>query len=656
MARQVKQKFCLRSIFSSGHWSIATTGTRASRTESLLPPACACEPARQASASMKGLINKKRANEEVGRTRDIKVELPTQESGYSQPVKRRRLWRHDVQVSQSMGAICKKEENKEAGLDLHNLWLKIKMEVKEEIEAMDGRNPEGGLQEAKTEPTDCKVKAEASFLTSTSGKDGKNIKGQPKVKVGKAQAADGKAAMVKAEPALEETGRQLTLPTGHSLADRSDLPNFEGQMTAWAHQCAEFRGKSTWTPSRPCCPAHLFFISPIVPEEKDLPCVQRLSQKELCCLRRFFERRHPIFAAPLPAADPTPKPLARAAAAASQEDKNFPARGAACMKMWPWMRDLPSGIWAGRGLAYDEQSGLRRLSSAGGAEAMHSVQVWESVGAAGQPAAQPPTAAKSAAATPGPAAAGGNVPGNALKPAKVLSKQQEKQSGVPGISWVSPQFTWKLRWTEKDEKGASTRQAQSFTISSFMKQGLNEVEAEAAALEAAKAFRADLVAKGCIKEKVRDESLTSDVPGVSFQKLKKKWLVQIVKPGSRNIHGGYFTEKAEAEARATELRELHGLQRTVKSCAARAELPVFQPKVAFPGVTWHARSQCWQADSKGTIRMQRTFKPLEHSELELEKAFAKAVAWLKKQRKEIQDGGGAGAKGKIDKKGRSKKG
>ncbi|CAJ1345935.1 unnamed protein product, partial [Effrenium voratum] len=361
MARQVKQKFCLRSIFSSGHWSIATTGTRASRTESLLPPACACEPVCQASASMKGQIKKEPANEEVGRTRDIKVELPTQESGYSQPVKRWRLWRHDVQVSQSMGAICKKEENKEAGLDLHNLWLKIKMEVKEEIETMDGRNPEGGLKEVKTEPTGCKVKAEASFLTSTSGKDGKNVKGQPKVKVGKAQAADGKAAMVKAEPALEETGRQLTLPTGHSLADRSDLPNFEGQMTAWAHQCAEFRGKSTWTPSRPCCPANLFFSSPIVPEEKDLPCVQRLSQKELCCLRRFFERRHPIFAAPLPAADPTPKPLARAAAAASQEDKNFPARGAACMKMWPWMRDLPSGIWAGRGLAYDEQSGLRRL-------------------------------------------------------------------------------------------------------------------------------------------------------------------------------------------------------------------------------------------------------------------------------------------------------
>ncbi|CAJ1417439.1 unnamed protein product [Effrenium voratum] len=484
-----------------------------------------------------------------------------------------------VTVSQSMGAMCKKEES-------------------QEIEAM--RRP-GGV---KTEPTESKA-----------GEDGTNIKRQPKVKVEKGQS-DEKAAVVKAD-----------------------------QMTAWARQCVEFRRKSTWMPSRPvlltkkpCCPASLFFSSSIVPEEKDPPCVQRLSQKELCCLRRFFER---------------------AAAAATQEDARFPASGAACMKMWPWMRDLPSSIWAGRGLAYDEQCGLRRLSCAGGAEAMHGVQVWESVGA-GQPTAQPPTAAQSAAA-PRSVAVGdarANVPGNAVKPAKVLAKQQEKQSGVPGISWQISRFCWQLRWTEKDKKGGSARHIQNFTISSFMKQGLNEVEAEAAALEAAKAFRADLVARGRIKEKLRDESLTSDVPGVKFAKARKKWHVSIPKPGGGRIQGGYFTEKAAAEARATELRELHGLQRTVKRCAARAELPVFQPKVAFPGVTWHVQKQCWQARTSGSKSRKYcccSFRPLDHSEPELEKAFARAVAWLKKQRKEIQAGEGAAAKGKIDKKGRSKK-
>ncbi|CAJ1417442.1 unnamed protein product [Effrenium voratum] len=598
-ARQVEQLLCFRSIFSSGHGSIATTG-------------------------MKGQIKKDPADEEVGRIPNIKVELPTQESGCSQPVKRRRLQRHDVQVSQSMGAICKKEENKEAGLDLHNLWLKIKMEVKEEV---------------KTEPADCKVKPESSFSTSASGKDGKN----------KAQAADGTAARVKAESVLEETGRQLAL---HSLADGKDLTDFEGQMTVWAHQCAEFRRKSTWTPSRPCCPASLFFNSLIVPEEGP-PCVQRLSQKELCCLRRFFKRGHPIFAAPLAAADPITKRFASAVTTDAREDASFPAS----MKMWPWMRDLPSGLWAGRGLAYDKQNGLRRLSSAGGAEAMHDVQVWESVGAAGPPAAQPPTAAQSAAAKPGTVAvAAGDTrgnPSNAVKPARVLSKQQEKQSGVPGISWLAPQFSWQLKWTEKGKAGASARCYKRFSINSFMKEGLDEQRAEAAALEAAKHFRTDLVARGRIKEKVRDESRTSDVPGVEFEKGRKKWRVRVRKGGKR-IEGGCFTEKSAAEACALELRELHGLQRTVKRCAAWAELPVIQPKVPFPGVGWHAPSQCWQGRTSGKSRKYCSFRPLDHSEAELEKAFAEAVAWLKKQQKEMQAREGAVAQ--IDKKGRSKKG
>ena len=54
-----------------------------------------------------------------------------------------------------------------------------------------------------------------------------------------------------------------------------------------------------------------------------------------------------------------------------------------CMKMWPWMRDLPTSVWAGRGWAFDE-NGLRRLSSTGGSGAMQGVEVFESVGAAAE--------------------------------------------------------------------------------------------------------------------------------------------------------------------------------------------------------------------------------------------------------------------------------
>ena len=49
--------------------------------------------------------------------------------------------------------------------------------------------------------------------------------------------------------------------------------------------------------------------------------------------------------------------------------------------MWPWMRDLPTSVWAGHGWAFDE-NGLRRLSSSGGSHAMQGVEVFESVGVA----------------------------------------------------------------------------------------------------------------------------------------------------------------------------------------------------------------------------------------------------------------------------------
>ena len=320
------------------------------------------------------------------------------------------------------------------------------------------------------------------------------------------------------------------------------------------------------------------------------------------------------------------------------------------------MRDLPSNIWAGRGWVYDEQSGARRLSSAGGADAMKGVQVWESIGTAEQPAAALEQPRPVNGAAPGQSASlVPAAPNYSVKPVKVLAKQQAKQSGVPGISWHSSSFRWQLRWTETGQKGGeAARHIQNFSASGFMKDGLNEAEAEAAALEAAKAFRAQLVAQGRIKEKLRDESLTSDVPGVKFAKASKKWQVVIPKPGGRRIQGGYFKEKAEAEARALQLRELHGLQRTVKASASReehaaavAQLPVFQPKAPFQGVCWHRRDQVWSAYTKGK---NSRFRPLDHSEAELEKAFAKAVAWVKKQRKEMASQGMA-AKGR---KGKSK--
>ena len=86
--------------------------------------------------------------------------------------------------------------------------------------------------------------------------------------------------------------------------------------------------------------------------------------------------------------------------------------------------------------------------------------------------------------------------------------------------------------------------------------GISEAQADAAALEAAKAFRAELVEKGILSEpKPLDPNFTSEVPGVQWHKRIQKWQVEInLKSDQKKIYGGYFTEKAVAEAKALELR------------------------------------------------------------------------------------------------------
>ena len=174
--------------------------------------------------------------------------------------------------------------------------------------------------------------------------------------------------------------------------------------------------------------------------------------------------------------------------------------------------------------------------------------------------------------------------------------------------------------------------------------GISEAQADAAALEAAKAFRAELVEKGILSEpKQKDPNFTSEVPGVIWDKVKQKWAVQITpQGGGKKIYGGYFTEKAAAETKALELMEKAGLQRWVKPVATLAELPVFQPKVPYPGVNWSQAEQQWhvQCQVRGAKRNFRV-KPKDHSEAELERSFQVAVAWRKKQEKEREKNGKA---------------
>ena len=313
-------------------------------------------------------------------------------------------------------------------------------------------------------------------------------------------------------------------------------------------------------------------------------------------------------------------------------------RGLDMMKKWPWMRDLPTCIWAGRGWAYDA-NGLRRLSSAGGGDAMQGVEVWESIGTGPEEVDGKVEVGRGAVERP--LGEPGAVAQLAQTPSKIMRHNVAKQSGVPGVTWNGSMWAWEVRCPKLDAKGKiAGRTNRKFSVSSFMKQGLTEDEADAAALEAAKAFRADLVRQGLVKEpKSKDPQFTSDVAGVYWHKGGKKWSVNLTrekgKEGAKQFYGGCFTEKAAAEAKALELAEAHGLQRSVRPVGRFEELRKVQPKVPYPAVNWRIEEQQWHAQIiiRGAKRHFRV-KPKDFSEAELDRSFQEAVAWKKKQEKE----------------------
>ena len=180
------------------------------------------------------------------------------------------------------------------------------------------------------------------------------------------------------------------------------------------------------------------------------------------------------------------------------------------------------------------------------------------------------------------------------KPAQFRRYQLAKQSGVPNITWSTDSLAWKVKFPKVDSKGEFISwTSRGFAVKKFMVQGRSEAEADAAALEAAKTFHAELVEKGILK--LKDPEFTSEVLGVSWSKSRKKWKVEVALNKRKQIYGGCFTEKAAAEAKARELREKHGLQLQVKPVPTLANLPVFRAKVPYPGVKWSVREQQWHA-------------------------------------------------------------
>ena len=134
------------------HWSIATTGKLCAR---FFAP-------RGRRTGMKIEKVKEESAEQAGHMPSIKLESPIKKElcqpgqDCVQPVKRRRLRRHDMQVGENV-ADSRKIGIKEEGLDLHSFWLKVKQEVKEEAQSMDEDILKGGVFTKQEDVGVCKI-------------------------------------------------------------------------------------------------------------------------------------------------------------------------------------------------------------------------------------------------------------------------------------------------------------------------------------------------------------------------------------------------------------------------------------------------------------------------------------------------------------------
>eukprot|EP00435_Cladocopium_sp_Y103_P018784 s5489_g4.t1 len=220
---------------------------------------------------------------------------------------------------------------------------------------------------------------------------------------------------------------------------------------------------------RPCCPANFFLGSPT---EKPSPppadataCVLHLTGHGLRCLQRFHEKQS-LCTTTLESEDYKIQPGLYQEVALDEGSAKF------CLG-WSW-------------LGFDE-TGLRRLSSTGGSNAMQGAEVFESVGLAEEEEAKPR--------------------GKGIE--NLLSENNvAKQSGVQHVVWKNHVQGWCVQFR-------TAPQCRLFSVKKFLGPGISLAQADVAALEAAKAFRAELVEKGILSEpKRQDPNFTSEVPGV----------------------------------------------------------------------------------------------------------------------------------------------
>lgn len=220
-------------------------------------------------------------------------------------------------------------------------------------------------------------------------------------------------------------------------------------------------------------------------------------------------------------------------------------------------------------------------------------------------------------------------------------RQNPKQSGIQNISWQERVGGWRVTYVNPATQRWAGRH---FVVRRFMSDDRSFEQADEAALQAAIAFRADLVAQGILKEAVAKKApiYRSEIRGVSWQQREMRWQVKFCIGGrsltryfapSRGSPSEIEGARRDAEEQRLAWEQEFGVVQAEARCKTAMQLVRHESGCRY--VRWDQWGECWHAqrrpritDATGPAKspyVNRRFRPEDLSVDAIERARVAAV-------------------------------
>lgn len=207
-----------------------------------------------------------------------------------------------------------------------------------------------------------------------------------------------------------------------------------------------------------------------------------------------------------------------------------------------------------------------------------------------------------------------------------------KRSGVTNILWYENHGCWAVRFRDPVRGKHAGKQ---FSVRKYMKTGCTFEEADAAALQAAVAFRAELVQQGLLKGVKEAAADCSGTPDLSRKRSRRCWAANILIRGYRKcrLKSEPAPETDEACTNAEQQRPTREHECGLSLVHVQVKVKIEKQGRGVKGISWHHWDESWHADicvmdtTGMSRRFQRVFRPEDSSLEAIDRAHLEAVMW-----------------------------